>query len=139
MKYLFVQEYSHYLKPSYADFEEVAPDIQLSYAAKGWYPITRSIKRGDFLKVSAERNGVLVEAQFKFDVKANIPKGENGTYEIRHGLFAGKGIFRNVASKENADFRHFFLCHSTTSNGLFLRWQIGADNYVDADAISDNI
>lgn len=135
MKYLFIQTQAEYRGPGQRPYADFPFEPQSSYAVKGWLPINRSIKDGDFLKVSAERDGVRVEA--RFSISKNVPDGDNGSYEIRGGPFAGTGTFRNIRRDHSPDFSHFFVCHSDSpARGTMLRWRIGVDEFVDVATIS---
>lgn len=115
------------------DFLDPVPDVLSSFAGQGWFEITHSIPDGEFVKISAERNSIKIEA--KFNILKNVPRGDNGAYEIRNGLFAGNGIFRNISpkdrgdinfqAKDNGNFAHFFICHSVKSgSSSLLRWRV---------------
>ncbi len=128
--YLFIQTVAAYQKPKFDEYDDPVPDLKPSYAARGWHPITHSIKKEEFLKVYAEREGA-GRVDVRFNIQTNIPDGDNGSYQITGGQFAGQGKFVNVATKVNFDFKHFFVCYSTSPNGLFLRWQVGVNEIVD--------
>jgi hypothetical protein len=133
--YLFFETQAQYIKPSYSTHDGLPPDPRLSYLAKGWLPISRAIKDGAFLKLSAEREGVKVEA--RFNILKNVEHGDNGLYEIKRGPLVEKGIFRNICHEHNPDFNHFFLCHSDSPvRATMLRWQIGIDEFLDAATVS---
>jgi hypothetical protein len=128
MKYLFIQQQSEFLRHEHLEFESV-PETRLSYPAKGWYQITHAIKDGEFLKISAERDGIRIEA--RFNIEKNVPHGDNGSYQITRGIFAGTGTFLNVNRQKNSDFNQFFVCHSSSpTNPSMLRWQVGLDDFV---------
>ena len=136
--YLFIQSVKSFVKNERTDsFDELfePSTAQTSYVGKGWYKITHSIPDGEFIKITAERDAIRVDA--KFNTVKNVPHGDNGSYEIDRGSLASRGTFLNVSGKErtdlnflardNADFDQFFLCHSHSSlnNGVpFLRWRI---------------
>jgi hypothetical protein len=133
MKYLFIQMQSEFLRREHLEFDS-APETRASYSTKGWYQISHAIKDGGFLKISAERDGIRIEACF--NIEENIPHGDNGSYEITRGIFAGTGTFLNVSRKENSDFNHFFVCHSSSSTKpSMLRWQVGVDSFIHAQDI----
>lgn len=134
--YLFIQTVKDYDKESLQHEYDADPDPTLSYQSQGWLPITHCIKTGEFLKLSAEREGVKVEA--RVNIANNVKGGNNGSCEVLGGVFRGEGIFRNVRRETHPEFRDFFVCHSVSpKSGLFLRWQIGVNDFLDADTVSD--
>jgi hypothetical protein len=131
---LFFELLSEHVKPDCRLFQDPLPDLRLSCVAKGWLPISSSIKDGDFLKLSAEREGVRVEA--RFNIVKNVEGGDNGAYEIKGGPFAGTGTFRNVRREERPDFTDFFVCHSDCpARATVLRWQVAVDGWLDVASV----
>lgn len=135
--YMFVQTVAEFERePRHLKYDEPVTAARMSYAVRGWYQIERCIKSGEFFKISAERLGVKVEA--RFNIVKNEPGGDNGSYEIKGGLFAGNGVFRNISKRENCDFKEFYVCHAVSAGGKnYLRWQVGVADFVDADKIAD--
>lgn len=137
--YLFFQSVEKFLKKKretlFDEFVEPSPASgRLSYSGNGWYKITHSILDGEFVKIAAHRDAIIVEA--KFNMVTTVPEDDNGFYEIKGGLFAGSGTFLNISrkpredldfqAKDNADFTHFFVCnsHSLQKGIPFLRWRM---------------
>ena len=118
------------------DERDLSP-VRGSYEGRGCLPITQAIKHGDFLKVSAEREGIRVEVHFNFN--ANASSRNKGTCEIHGGPLAGTGVIVDVKREQVSDFKDFFTCQTSSGDGRhFLRWQIGVNEFVDADRIIDN-
>src|SRR5438093_3202048 len=69
-------------------------------------PDTQAIKHGDFLKVSAEREGIRVEVHFNFN--ANASSRNKGICEIHGGPLAGTGVIVDVKREQVSDFKDFF-------------------------------
>jgi len=114
--------------------DEDLSGIPSTYAGRGWIPISAVIKRGAFIRISAEQNNVLYEAEFA------ITGGQTnlGAYEIRGGQFAGKGKFLSVAPTPPIQARAGFDCQSSSGDGRgLLRWFIAINEYVDADKIAE--
>ncbi len=136
--YLYVQSMAEFERErrlvNYDESELLA--IPSSYEGRGCFPITHAIKRGDFLNLSAELGEVRIEA--RFNTKVNVPEGDNGTCEIRGGPFTGIGVFRTIRRVHRPEIKDFFICHSSSGDGKhFLRWQIGVNDFVDADMFPD--
>ena len=136
--WLLIQTYAEYREAthqSHASSPEsfILLNHQSSTTAKGAFPISHSIKVQDFLKVYAEHDGTKVDA--KFNIVNNVQDGDNGTYQIKGGRFSGAGTFVNIAPKEESDFKMFFLCHSNSPSGLYLRWEVGISELVEAESI----
>ncbi len=128
--YLRIEPPAEYLKNILAAYAESDPR---SYAGKGWLPVTTSIKEGEILKVYAERETIRIDA--RFNIQQNSQDADDARYEIRGGQFSGNGIFLDVSEEQHSDFQHFFVCNSTTSRGVLLRWEVGVNAILDADSI----
>jgi hypothetical protein len=136
--YLNIETQADFLSHDGTDFLDPIPNILSSFAGQGWYAITHLIPDGELVKISAERDQIIVEA--KFNVLKNTPHGNNGEYEIRGGLFTGIGTFVNVSKKDRVDlsfqakdndkFSNFFVCHSQKNGcGSLLRWRIALQDF----------
>jgi hypothetical protein len=133
--WLFIEPQAEYLKTTHqANVKRAETFILLHLQpppiTPGAFPITHSIKDQEFLKIYGEWEGVKINANF--NTVNNVQDGDNGAYEIKGGRFNGTGTFVNVTPKEHADFKMFFLCHSNSPNGLFLRWEVGINEIIDA-------
>ena len=136
--WLLIQPYNEYLAATdQTDAEKPGTFILLNreglFASEGVLPLSYAIKSGGFLRVFAEHEGTKIGANF--DVVNNVPDGKNGDYEIKGGRLESEGTFINVAVKEETEFKKFFICHSNTTKGLHLRWELGLDEIVDDEDI----
>ena len=136
--WLLIQPYDEYLaatnqsdatRPStfvLLNRESLAP-------ADGVLPLSYAIKTAGFLRVFAEHEETKIGANF--NIKNNVPDGHNGDYEIKGGRLESAGTFINVAPKEETEFKKFFICHSNTTHGLHLRWEVGLDEITDDEDV----
>lgn len=132
--YLFIETQKTFVEGSRDPFDD--PSVangRRSYTANGWFRITHSILRGEFIKIAADKDAIRIEAEF--NRVNNKPNNNNGSYEIKGGQHAGSGRFINISAKsreevgfqasDNADFTHFFVCHAERNDSPFyLRWRI---------------
>lgn len=130
--------------------EQYGADGRLTYLANGWFRVTHSILEGEFLKIAADRDQIRVEARFNtvrnVNMVKNVPEGNNGSYAISSGVFAGSGTFLQVQrkpredpdflAKDSADCAHFFVCRSSSSGKgkHYLRWRFALREFSNVDA-----
>jgi hypothetical protein len=114
------------------DKSEFLLDMNSSLEGLGWIPLAAAIKKGNVLKVSAERHGTHYEA--RFDMGIITPEGDNGTCEIRGGPLACVGTFVDVIATASSQSKLSFVCHSSSGDGKsLLEWRIVVNEFVDAD------
>ena len=136
--WLLIQPYDEYLAATdQTGAERPATFILLTRESlsptEGVLPLSYAIKSGGFLRVFAEHEDIKIGANF--NIKDNVPDGHNGDYEITGGRMESHGVFVNVNPKQDTEFKKFFICHSDTTKGLHLRWEIGLDDIVDDEDI----
>jgi hypothetical protein len=137
--WLLIQPYDEYLAATnQSDAASPATFILLTREGlsptESVLPLTYAVKTGGFLRVFAEHEETKIGANF--NITKNVPEGNNGDYEIKGGRFESHGNFINVTPKEQTEFKKFFICHSNTTKGLHLRWEVGLDEFVDDEGIT---
>jgi hypothetical protein len=136
--WLLIQPYDEYLAATnQSDVERPSTFVLLNREslapADGILPLSYAIKTAGFLRLFAEHEETKIGAHF--NIKDNVPDGNNGDYEIKGGRLESSGTFINVAPKEETEFKKFFICHSNTNKGLHLRWEVGLDEITDDEDV----
>ena len=137
--WLLIQPYDEYLAATnQSDVEKPSTFVLLNREslapADGVLPLSYAIKTAGFLRLFAEHEDTKIGAHF--NVKNNVPDGNNGDYEIKGGRLESAGTFINVTPKEETEFKKFFICHSSASHGMHLRWEVGLDEITDDEDVT---